>query len=305
MKPIDIIIITYNRPEDTLALLQNLCSMEGADTYVDKIILLNNASSADYSEVNQFVQEHQLIPIEYIPSSKNLGVTAGRNQALKSSTAPIVVFLDDDALLEDNHTFQHIVAAFEKPAFPSRKIGLVSFKVRYYPSMEMQINALPHKKVAKYIDKPFFPTYYFAGGAHAVRRNILIELGGLPEDFFYGMEEYDISYRLLERGYGIVYDASVVMLHKESPLGRTTKKEKWQMMWYNKSRVAWRYLPKKYFYSTALLWSFQYLSATQFDMKGWVQVWRKIGTIPQKEHRKPVSTATLAYLKEVEARLWY
>lgn len=305
MKPIEIIVITYNRPEDTLELLENLCSLEDAVTYLEKIILLNNASTSDYSRVENFINNQSSIPIHYIQSNKNLGVTAGRNYALQFSQTPIIVFLDDDALLEDNNTLKNILQAFEKKSPQNRETGLVSFRVLYYPSLVPQINALPHKKVDKYLHQDFFATYYFAGGAHAIKRDLLLQLGGLPEDFFYGMEEYDISYRLLEAGYGIVYDASITMLHKESPLGRTTKKEKWQMMWLNKCRVAWRYLPKKYFYSTAILWSFKYLSATKMDIKGWWHSWIKILSIPTNENRFPISTDSLKYLKKVEARLWY
>lgn len=305
MKPIEIIVITYNRPEDTLELLENLCSLEDAVTYLEKIILLNNASTSDYSRVENFIKNQSSIPIHYIQSNKNLGVTAGRNHALQFSQTPIIVFLDDDALLEDNNTLKNILQAFEKKSPQNRETGLVSFRVLYYPSLVPQINALPHKKVDKYLHQDFFATYYFAGGAHAIKRDLLLQLGGLPEDFFYGMEEYDISYRLLEAGYGIVYDASITMLHKESPLGRTTKKEKWQMMWLNKCRVAWRYLPKKYFYSTAILWSFKYLSATKMDIKGWWHSWIKILSIPTNENRFPISTDSLKYLEKVEARLWY
>lgn len=305
MKPIEIIVITYNRPDDTLALLENLCSLQDAATYLEKIILLNNASTADYSKVEDFVNKQSATPVHYIKSNLNLGVTAGRNHALQFSQSPFIVFLDDDALLEDNNTLKNILTAFDKRSPQNRETGLVSFRVLYYPSLVPQINALPHKKVAKYLHQNFFATYYFAGGAHAIKRDLLLQLGGLPEDFFYGMEEYDISYRLLQAGYGIVYDASITMLHKESPLGRTTKKEKWQMMWLNKCRVAWRYLPKQYFYSTAILWSFKYLSSTKMDFKGWWENWIKILSIPKSERRTPISNDCLTYLEKVEARLWY
>jgi hypothetical protein len=95
------------------------------------------------------------------------------------------------------------------------------------------------------------------------------------------------------------------MLHKESPLGRKPKDEKLRMMWVNKAKVAWRYLPKKYFYSTALMWSMQYLKVTNMNFEGFINGWKEIFGISKKEKRKPVSEATLGYLKKVKARLWY
>jgi GT2 family glycosyltransferase len=119
------------------------------------------------------------------------------------------------------------------------------------------------------------------------------------------MEEYDLSYRILEAGYSIVYSDKITMLHKESPLGRKPKEEKLRMMWVNKSKVAFRYLPKKYFYSTALMWSLQFLKITGFHLRGFFRGWREIRGISSREKRSPVSKATLVYMKSVKARLWY
>jgi GT2 family glycosyltransferase len=167
------------------------------------------------------------------------------------------------------------------------------------------VNGLPHKQYDKYKNKNEFFTYYFAGGAHAVKRDVLKEVGNLPEEFFYGMEEYDLSYRILDNDYCIKYDSSIVMLHKESPLGRKPKKDKMRMMWVNKTKVAYRYLPKAYFYSTAIMWSLQYLSKTGFHVAGWWKGWQQIFKISRKERRTKLKKSTLQYLENVQARLWY
>ena len=97
----------------------------------------------------------------------------------------------------------------------------------------------------------------------------------------------------------------VIMLHKESPHGRKPREEKLRMMWVNKSKVAWRYLPKKYFRTTALLWSLQFLRITGFNMTGFIKGWKEIAAIPRSEKREPLSPATLTYLKKLGARLWF
>ncbi|MEI9912892.1 MAG: hypothetical protein WDO71_26575 [Bacteroidota bacterium] len=119
------------------------------------------------------------------------------------------------------------------------------------------------------------------------------------------MEEYDLAYRLLHKGYAIQYNDSIVMLHKESPLGRKPASEKLKMMWVNKSKVAWRHLPKMYFYSTALLWSFQYLRVTRFNLKHYFRGWKAIAAIPKTEKRTAITADTRAYLRKVKARLYY
>ncbi len=305
MKSIEFVIITYNRPEDTLELLQNIVQLDKARELLKTVILVNNASTADYTAVRNFTSETSAVKFQYIDSSKNLGVTGGRNLALQYASADILIFLDDDCVLQNNDALVQLLRSFDEPGFENRDTAIVSFKVLYYSNLEMQINGLPHKHIDKYKDKEKFFTYYFAGGAHAIQRKVLLETGNLPEEFFYGMEEYDLSYRIIEKGYCIKYDSNIVMLHKESPLGRKTKEEKLRMMWVNKAKVAWRYLPKFNYYSTTLMWSLQYLKETKFNMSGYFTGWKDILSIPKKEKRTPISDSALEYLKSVEARLWY
>lgn len=287
-----------------LELLQNIATMDDADKLLEEIIIVNNDSTDDYSRVKNFIQNNQQLPYRYFDAPENLGVARGRNFAIKKGRAPIIIMLDDDAVLQNKDCLVNLVEEFETKN-TERPKAIVSFKVLYYDTLQMQQNALPHKRFNEYKDKSFFETYFYAGGAHAVKRELIEKLGLYPEDFFYGMEEYDLSYRVLEAGYTIVYSDKIVMLHKESPQGRKPKEEKLRMMWVNKSKVAYRYLPNKYYYTTAWMWSFQYLRMTGFNLKGYFKGWKEIRAISKTEQRKPVNAATLTYLKKLKARLWY
>ncbi|MFN4006058.1 MAG: glycosyltransferase family 2 protein [Chitinophagaceae bacterium] len=305
MSSISIIIITYNRPADCLALLQNLALLEHKQLLTE-LVLLNNASTADYQIVTDWLtQNPTALPVKYIESSENLGVTRGRNKAMQFATGNILVFLDDDAELAPTDALLQIQRAFTRKGYQNKPIGIVSFKVVYHSTGFMQVNALPHKNFNKYHQKQHFFTYYFAGGAHAIKKEIFELIGLLPENFFYGMEEYDVSYRVLDAGWCIAYDDSIVMLHKESPLGRKPTHQKLQSMWVNKCIVAYTYLPIRYFYSTAFMWALNYLKVTGFHMGGFIHALRQIIAIPKHTARKPLKPSTLAYLKSVEARLWY
>ena len=304
MKPFAFIIITYNRPEDALELLKNIAQLDAANELLEEIILVNNASSSDYTLVKSYIAENPQLPIHYHDSEENLGVARGRNLAIQKSKAPILIMLDDDAVLQNRDALINLLKEYENTTI-DQPTAIVSFKVLYYDTLEMQQNAFPQKRFFDYKDKKFFETYYYAGGAHAIRREALDKVGSYPTDFFYGMEEYDLSYRLLNAGYRIVYSDSVVMLHKESPLGRKPKNEKLRMMWHNKAKVAWRYLPKKYFYSTAFMWSLQYLKVTGFDLSGYLTGWKEINRIPNTERRTPISSQTVQRLIGLQARLWF
>ncbi len=305
MKPLSFVIITYNRAADMLALAQNISGLHRATELLQDVIVVNNASTDDYSSVENYITNNEQLPFQFINAPENLGVTRGRNFALQFAKGGIIIFLDDDAELQNNDALEQVIHAMQRPGIDGRQVVIVSFKVLYYDTLQMQRNALPHKNFDAYQNKNFFFTYYFAGGAHAIQREILQQVGNLPDTFFYGMEEYDVSYRMLDRGYCIAYDSSIVMLHKESPLGRKPKSDKQRMMWVNKSIVAYTYLPKKYFYFTAVMWSIEYIRKVGFDIGGWIKGWRQVFNIPQAHKRQPLQQSTLQYLKDVEARLWY
>ncbi len=305
MKPISFVIITYNRPADTLELLQNISGLNNAAELLQEVIVVNNASADDYTPVKDYISQTAHIPFRFIEAPENLGVTRGRNFALEYTRGEIVIFLDDDAVLQNNDALENVIKSFNEPGIDGREIAIVSFKVLYYDTLQMQQNALPHKQFGGYKDKSTFFTYYFAGGAHAIKRNVLKQVGNLPAAFFYGMEEYDLSYRILDKGYCIKYDSSIVMLHKESPLGRKPRSDKQRMMWVNKCTVAYTYLPVKYYYSTALMWSVEYLRKVGFDLPGWLQGWKQVLIIPGNCTRHPLKKSTMDYLRKVKARLWY
>jgi GT2 family glycosyltransferase len=287
-----------------LELLQNISSLDKASALLEEVIVVNNASTDDYTEVKNYINTTQPLPFRYFDAPENLGVAKGRNYALAKGKAPIIIMLDDDAVLQNKDCLENLVKEFDTNNTEKSK-AIVSFKILYYDNLQMQKNGLPHKRYEEYKDKSFFETYYYAGGAHAIKREVIEKIGGYPNDFFYGMEEYDLAYRILEADYSIVYSDKIVMLHKESPLGRKPKKEKLQMMWVNKSKVAWRYLPKKYFYSTAFMWSLQYLKETGFNFGGFFSGWKKIFKISSAEKRTPIKKSTMDYLRNVKARLWY
>jgi GT2 family glycosyltransferase len=304
LKPLSFVIITYNRPADMLELARNIAGMEGVEELLEEVIVVNNASTEDYSDVKKFITDHPHIPFRYLDAPSNLGVARGRNYAIRQGHAPILIMLDDDAELRDRDSLYRLMNAFETSK-TDRPVAIVSFKVLYHSTGEMQRNAFPHKQFERYSDRSFLETSYYAGGAHAVTRTAIEQVGLYPEDFFYGMEEYDLSYRLIEAGYAITYSDQVVMLHKESPLGRSPHREKVRMMWVNKCKVAWRYLPLVYFISTALLWSLEYLRQTGGDIRGWISGWPDITDIPGKQVRTPIGKAAMAYLRKTKARLWY
>ena len=301
---LSIVIITYNRPDDMLELAQNLAQLSHREL-LEEIIIVNNCSTASYAALEAFITSRPDIPFRYYMAPGNLGVSRGRNDAVQKSKGSLLVFLDDDALFRNSDALLQIRQVFLERGAGDRETGIVSFKVFYRFTLELQQTAFPHKQFERRKHEHHFETAYFVGCAHAIKREVFQYTGYYPENFFYGMEEYDLSYRTLDAGFSIAYDDRVSILHKESPAGRLPTREKLRGMWMNKSKVAWKYLPRKYFYSTVLLWSLEYLKKSGWDLSGWRRGLRDAWHIRREEKRTPVGKACRDYLAKVSARLWY
>jgi len=301
MNKIAIIIITYNRPADMLALAMNIEKLSSKKELLEEIIIVNNNSTESYDAVKSFIQENPSTPFKFIESKENLGVSKGRNFAIDQSKAPILVLIDDDAEFQDTDALKRInEAVIENPL-----AGILAMKILYFQNSQFQLNAFPHKSFEKRKHLQSFETYYFAGCGNIIVKEAFDIAGPFPTDFFYGMEEYDLSYRILDAGYTIKYIADIVLLHKESPEGRQTKSDKLRGMWVNKTKVAWRYLPMPCYFTTAIMWSIFFLLNSKFDLIGFIIGWLAIVTIPFKEKRNKVNKLSEEYLNKVEARILY
>ena len=301
MNKIAIIIITYNRPADMLALAMNIEKLSSKKELLEEVIIVNNNSTESCDAVKSFIQENPSTPFKLIESKENLGVSRGRNFAIKQSKAPILVLVDDDAEFQDTDALKRInEAVIENP-----HAGILAMKILYFQNSQFQLNAFPHKSFEKRKHLQSFDTYYFAGCGNIIVKEAFDIAGPFPTDFFYGMEEYDLSYRILDAGYTIKYIADIVLLHKESPEGRQTKSDKLRGMWVNKTKVAWRYLPMPCYFTTAIMWSMFFLLNSKFDLIGFINGWLAIVTIPFKEKRNKVSKLSQEYLNKVEARILY
>lgn len=305
MPKLTICTISYNRPQELLEMLQSLQPQMPYAEVVKEVIILNNGSTDNYDQVEAFIKAHPELLIKYLRSEENLGVARGKTLVLKAAQTPYIMVLDDDAEFDKPGDFQKMVEIMEEPYFVEHNTAIVTIGIWYHATRERQINAFPHKNYEVYKHKPRFLTSYFLGGGSIVRKDALEAVDYYRHDIMYGMEEYDLGYRLINAGYTLGYDDAVRMWHKESPYGRVTSNEKNALMWHNKARIVWIFFPKIYFYTTSIMWGIRYLAKTNFDIKGWWQNIKKIKQTINNTPREPIGQQGMEYIKAVGTRLWY
>jgi cellulose synthase/poly-beta-1,6-N-acetylglucosamine synthase-like glycosyltransferase len=96
---------------------------------------------------------------------------------LQYAQGEICIFLDDDAILQNKDALENVLKAFDRPGWYNNREIAMWYLLKYctIDNLAMQVNALPHKKFHSVKTLlPEFYTYYFAGGAHAIKRKVLL-----------------------------------------------------------------------------------------------------------------------------------
>jgi GT2 family glycosyltransferase len=145
---------------------------------------------------------------------ENVGVAAGRNAGVDACTGDVVLFLDDDGWYPDPGLGAYAAGRFaDDPLLAVLSMRIVDPDGG--PGARWHVPRLRAGDPAR-----SSVVTVFLGGASAIRRSAFLEAGGYPDVFFYGHEETDLSWRLLDRGYRLEYDAAAQMCHHSLPNAR-------------------------------------------------------------------------------------
>lgn len=174
--------------------------IESVQDVVDRIILVWN------SESEPPMVGSSSCDVEIRSALCNLGVSKGRNYGVEFSNADLVLFIDDDALLETGSEFR---SRCERMLLDQRCV-VTTFKV-VDENRVVERHHDPRILKIKTFQSSYVGT--FLGGACLVRRDYFVTIGGFFEALTYGMEEWDFSLRAHDLGYRVFFDCSVLIFH--------------------------------------------------------------------------------------------
>lgn len=195
--PASIVIVTRNRKAELARALE---SCRG-QTYRPLEVFVCDDASTDGTES---VVREQFPEVRYYREPTWQGAVL-RNQGVESAGGKYVFFIDDDACFTDPDTIARTIDRFE--ADP--RIGLVAM-----PFVEPRN---PRLKPPAVTLQPGQSLRGFIGCACAVRRDAFLKIGGYRKFLGWGLEENDLSIRLLDAGYEIVYGDTPPVVHRPSP----------------------------------------------------------------------------------------
>ena len=272
MRTLSIIILSYNTEQLTRDCLGALvASITPYSTIGFEIIVVDNASSdGSAAMLEQFKSSHVVpnLSIQVILNKENEGFPKGNNRGVRASTGEYVLFLNSDVMVADIHWTEVLQYMAEHP-----NVGALTVKVnlptntidpashRGFPTIWNSFTYYSGlEKVSKYL--PFlsksFGGYHLihhslnhiheidspSGAFYLMRRSLFDEIGGFDEEFFMYGEDLDLSFRIKEQGYKIIYYPKYTVLHLKHQSGlkkkKTAVRSKTKQYFYNAMKIFYR-----------------------------------------------------------------
>ena len=238
---ISVVICSKNRPIDLKECIDSIICQE----YVPNEIIVVDSSDNDLTR--QLIERYEKyggIFVRYIHTKP--GLTKQRNIGISMANGDIVTFLDDDVILESDYfkeiinafcSSDSIVAAGGNVTNSSRHIGLKKLFHNMFMLVRendkkgyMQKSGFSNKLALNTITK-MTETEILSGCNCSFRKKILDN--HLFDEFFdgYGLsEDVEFSYRVSkEKGNKMVITPFAKLIHKRSPVARTTFKKLFEM----------------------------------------------------------------------------
>ena len=217
---ISFIICTYNRAKYIGPLLESIAANDLPKSEYEILLVDNNCTDNTREICDSFTVAHKDINFRYTTESEQ-GLSAARNRGIKEAKGDIIVYIDDDALVDPNYlrAYAEWFAAHPETMACGGPIEPL------YETAEPEWMT-PYTKTLltawmNYGDKPReYPKGRFPGGGNAAyRKSVFDKVGyfntalGRKANSLMGAEEKDIFDKMHAFGMQIMYIPTPVLHH--------------------------------------------------------------------------------------------
>ena len=232
---VDVVILSWNRVESTIATLDNIFSQVGVKF---KIWIIDQASNEKTIQSLRAYARKNASTVELVELKRNLGVAGGRNHGMRLGNAEFVVCIDNDAIFETQTAIADTAQRFRL----DNDIAVIGYKIKnYFTNIADRPNwAYPRQLMNRQNEE--FLTSRFCGAAYAIRRSALEKTLYYDDRLFFYWEELDLSYQLINLEYKIIYYPEACVLHKVDPEQRVNwKGNRYYYLVRNALYLDWKY----------------------------------------------------------------
>ncbi|KJR41851.1 glycosyltransferase [Candidatus Magnetoovum chiemensis] len=231
---VSVVILSYNRKDDVRETLQMLKQQKYEPI---EIILVDNCSADSTASM---VKE-EFPEVILIETSENIGVSA-YNIGFKKADGQFIVILDDDSY-PGAEAIERMVKRFQE----DQRLGIIAFNVRDHKEYEKTSEAISND--GSNINHNYLMSFNGAGAG--VRKEIIGNIGGYPDEFFLYVNENDLALRVLDAGYKIEAFSDIRAYHKTSQVNRPSKRAPFyytrNLFW-----LIWKHYPADMMWKTTI-----------------------------------------------------
>lgn len=223
---VSVTISSYNRKKDLIECLRSI--KENDYPNLEIIIVDNGGIDGTAKAVKATFPD-----IKVVRTEKNLGVSGGKNLAIKNASkdSDYLFLLDDDYVLKKNAISELVKAIDGK-----KEYGAATAKVLYFDDPEIVqlagskvglFTGINHirsgsdgKEFSKFVDTEGI------GGTGLVKMEVIEKVGLYDENYHYYYEDADLGIRIIKADYKILFVPTSRILHK-LPLNNEEGKRRW------------------------------------------------------------------------------
>ncbi|GAI58197.1 unnamed protein product, partial [marine sediment metagenome] len=230
---VTIAVITYNGEH----LLEECLSAIKSQDYPEYEIMMVDNNSTDCSV--DLVRE-KFPEVKILQMKKNRGPNPARNAAILKSDTSYTLLVDDDAVLT-SECLRNLMKVMKK--YPN--VGLCHPRVVFYDSHTRiqhdgiriyYIGASVLKNSGASIEhasKEIIPISMASAITLLVKRNKALQIGLFDEDYFFGWDDIDFSFRMMISGFKCFNVPQAVVYHKMKKRGLTKAFYQIRNRWYS------------------------------------------------------------------------
>ena len=199
--PLTVIVATKNRPEAVERCLRSVRLLEGLAA---EALVVDDGSDPPAEGPVRAALAADLPPsIRWLRHDQSRGAAASRNHAAREAATPLLLNLDDDALVVSRAAIERAVAVLQDDP----EVVAVALAQGDADGI-----AFPPSTQPAPVDYPCYVAT-FTGYGFLIRREALLAAGGFRERVGINGEEKELCLRLLDRGLRVVYLPDAVVGH--------------------------------------------------------------------------------------------
>lgn len=206
---ISAVLCTYNRAALLHRALQGLVTQTLPVSQFE-VILVDDGSTDDTSAVVEAFRRQ--LPLQVI-QQPNAGLAAAKNRGLDAASAPLLLFIDDDDLMDPDCLGQHLESHRQHPQPQVAVLGYTDLAAEVAADPLMRYVTGPAGLLFSYrsIEQGQLLDYrHFWGGRSSCKREFLLRHGRFDPVFRFGAEDIELGYRLAGQGLQVLFNKAAV-----------------------------------------------------------------------------------------------